>query len=49
VPFEALVIFAIVLLNGILGFVQEEHAERSVAALQAMAAAKVLHDGHQRV
>jgi hypothetical protein len=38
-PFEALVIFAIVLLNGILGFVQEERAEHSVAALRAMAAA----------
>jgi Ca2+-transporting ATPase len=46
-PFEALVIFAIVLLNGILGFVQEERAERSVAALRAMAAdeASVLRDG----
>ncbi|HEU5099004.1 MAG TPA: HAD-IC family P-type ATPase, partial [Roseiflexaceae bacterium] len=51
-PYEALVIFAIVLLNGILGFVQEERAERSVAALQAMAAAEasVLRDGQlQRV
>jgi Ca2+-transporting ATPase len=49
-PFEALVIFAIVLLNGILGFVQEERAERSVAALQAMAAAEasVLRDGQLR-
>jgi Ca2+-transporting ATPase len=52
VPFEALVIFAIVLLNGILGFIQEERAERSVAALRAMAAAaaSVLRDGQlQRV
>ena len=51
-PFEALVIFAIVLLNGILGFVQEERAERSVAVLRAMAAAEasVLRDGQlQRV
>ncbi|HEY3229434.1 MAG TPA: HAD-IC family P-type ATPase, partial [Roseiflexaceae bacterium] len=51
-PFEALVIFAIVLLNGILGFVQEERAERSVAALRAMAAAEasVLREGQlQRV
>jgi Ca2+-transporting ATPase len=49
---EPLVIFAIVLLNGILGFVQEERAERSVAALRAMAAAEdsVLRDGQlQRV
>jgi P-type Ca2+ transporter type 2C len=52
VPYEALAIFAIVLLNGILGFVQEERAERSVAALRAMAAAEasVLRDGQlQRV
>ena len=51
-PFEALVIFAIVLLNGILGYVQEARAERSVAALRAMAAAEasVLRDGRpQRV
>lgn len=51
-PFEALVIFAIVLLNGILGFVQEQQAERSVAALRAMAAseASVVRDGQlQRV
>jgi Ca2+-transporting ATPase len=51
-PYEALVIFAIVLLNGILGYVQEERAERSVAALRAMAAAEaaVLREGQlQRV
>src|SRR5688572_9631417 len=51
-PFEALVIFAIVLFNGILGYVQEARAERSVAALRAMAAAEasVLRDGQpQRV
>ena len=40
VPYEALVIFAIVLLNGILGYVQEERAERSVATLREMAAAE---------
>src|ERR671933_787790 len=52
VPYEALVIFAIVLLNGVLGYVQEARAERSVAALRAMAAAeaRVLRDGQpQRV
>ncbi|MBC8161219.1 MAG: cation-translocating P-type ATPase [Roseiflexaceae bacterium] len=52
VPYEALVIFAIVLFNGILGYVQEARAERSVAALQAMAAAEasVLRDGQvQRI
>ncbi|MEO7908646.1 MAG: cation-translocating P-type ATPase, partial [Roseiflexaceae bacterium] len=51
-PYEALIIFAIVLFNGILGYVQEARAERSVAALQAMAAAEasVLRDGQpQRV
>src|ERR687885_1974717 len=46
-PYEALVIFAIVLLNGLLGYVQEARAERAVAALRAMAAAdaSVLRDG----
>ncbi len=39
-PYEAMVIFAIVLFNGILGYVQEARAERSVAALRAMAAAE---------
>ena len=50
VPYEALVIFAIVLLNGILGYVQEARAEQSVAALRAMAAAEagVLRDGQAR-
>lgn len=51
-PYEALVILAIVLLNGILGFVQESRAEKSVAALRAMAAAEasVVRDGQpQRV
>ena len=51
-PYEALVIFAIVLLNGILGYVQEARAERAVAALRAMAAAEasVLRDSQpQRV
>jgi P-type Ca2+ transporter type 2C len=51
-PYEGLVIFAIVLLNGILGYVQEARAEQSVAALRAMAAAHatVLRDGQpQRV
>ena len=51
-PFESIVIFAIVLFNGILGYVQEASAERSVAALRAMVAAEasVLRDGQpQRV
>ena len=46
VPYEAIVILAIVILNGVLGFVQENRAEQAVAALQAMAAptARVLRD-----
>ena len=46
-PIDALVISAIVLLNGILGFVQERKAETAVAALQSMTAATstVLRDG----
>ena len=47
VPIDALVIAAIVVLNGILGFVQENKAESAVAALQSMTAAtsSVLRDG----
>jgi P-type Ca2+ transporter type 2C len=49
-PYEGLTIFAIVLLNGILGYVQEARAERAVAALRAMSAneATVLRDGERR-
>ncbi len=47
IPFEALTILAIVLLNGVLGFVQEQRAEEAVAALAAMTApfARVRRDG----
>jgi P-type Ca2+ transporter type 2C len=47
IPFEAIVIAAIVVLNGVLGYVQEERAEQAVAALQRMAAAtaSVMRDG----
>jgi len=50
VPYEALTILAIVVLNGVLGYVQEERAEHAVAALQAMSAAtaSVLRDGEAR-
>jgi magnesium-transporting ATPase (P-type) len=49
VPFEAIVIAAIVLLNAVLGYVQEARAEQAVAALQRMAAATagVLRDGRE--
>ncbi|HET9552253.1 MAG TPA: cation-transporting P-type ATPase, partial [Anaeromyxobacteraceae bacterium] len=49
-PYEALTILAIVLLNGLLGFAQERRAERAVAALRAMAAptARVLRAGEPR-
>ncbi|MBK6735575.1 MAG: hypothetical protein IPG61_16165 [bacterium] len=48
--YDALVIFAIVLFNGILGYFQESRAERSVAALRAMAAAdaSVVRDGQPK-
>ena len=46
-PYEGLVIFSIVLLNGILGYLQEARAEQAIAALRAMAAAHatVIRDG----
>src|SRR5215204_1473534 len=49
-PYEGLAIFAIVLFNGVLGYVQESRAERAVAALRAMSAAEasVVRDGERR-
>ena len=46
-PYEALVIVVIVVLNAVLGYVQEARAERAVAALQRMTAATaaVVRDG----
>jgi P-type Ca2+ transporter type 2C len=48
-PIEAIVIAAIVLGNGVLGFLQERQAEQAVAALQRMAAptARVVRDGEE--
>jgi potassium/sodium efflux P-type ATPase len=49
VPFEAIVIIVIVVLNGVLGYVQEARAEQAVAALQRLAAttAGVVRDGRE--
>jgi Ca2+-transporting ATPase len=49
-PYEALAIFAVVLLNAVLGFVQEERAASAVAALRQMAAAQahVVRGGERR-
>ena len=49
IPYEAIVILAIVLLNAVLGYVQEARAEQAVAALQRMAAATagVVRDGRE--
>ena len=48
---EVFIILAVVLLNAVLGVVQESKAEAAIAALQTMTAAKckVLRDGHQTV
>ncbi|MFP3913975.1 MAG: cation-translocating P-type ATPase [Actinomycetota bacterium] len=47
VPFEALVIAGIVVLNAVIGYVQEARAEQAVEALQRLAAptARVVRDG----
>jgi len=49
-PVEAIVISAIILANGVLGFLQERQAGQAVAALQRMAApnAKVMRDDEVR-
>ena len=49
-PYEAMAIFAIVLLNALMGYVQEARAEQAVAALRQMSAAhaNVIRDGERQ-
>lgn len=49
-PYEAMAIFAVVLLNAVMGYIQESRAEQAMAALRQMSAAqaKVIRDGTLR-
>ena len=49
-PYEAIAIFAVVLLNATMGYVHESRAEAAVAALRALSAAEatVIRDGERR-
>ena len=49
-PYEALAIFAVVLLNAVMGYTQEARAEQAMTALRQMSAAqaKVIRDGSQQ-
>ena len=46
-PYEAIAIFAVVLLNAVMGYIQESRAEQAVAALRQMSAARanVIREG----
>lgn len=49
-PYEAIAIFAVLLLNAVMGYIQESKAEEAVAALRQMSAAQanVIRDGARR-
>ena len=49
-PYEALAILAVVLLNALMGYIQQSRAEQAVAALRRMSAAhaRVLRDGERQ-
>jgi Ca2+-transporting ATPase len=49
-PYEAIAIFAVVLLNAIMGYIQQSRAEEAVAALRQISAAhaNVVRDGERR-
>ena len=49
-PYEAIAIFAVVLLNAVMGYVQQARAEQAVAALREMSAshAHVVRDGERQ-
>lgn len=49
-PYEAMAIFAVVLLNAVMGYIQESRAEHAMAALRQMSAAQanVIRDGTLR-
>ena len=49
-PYEAIAIFAIVLLNALMGYVQQARAEQALAALRQMSAAhaSVIRDGNRQ-
>lgn len=50
-PYDAIAIFAIVLLNAAMGYVQQTRAERSLAALRQLSApqAKVIRDNERQI
>jgi Ca2+-transporting ATPase len=49
-PYEAIAILAVVLLNAVMGYIQQSRAAQAVAALRQMSAAhaKVMRDGEQQ-